>query len=215
MVHTRNGSSYSVQPDGCGKRRGKTKSRSGNSSSRNTHLEDARVSPHYPRSASTNFDVNSDSKLIHDNVSRDEPFLSGSNRDLSILIQELVQSSQREGVGNTPKPLAGGHELLLTNQEPSGSGENHRTLRDMEPIVSQRQGQKDKELVEKSKFFIHRPEEGTGNDSSFGERRPSGVYQLQTRSRRVQRQTQKTSEEPQRSQEPSIKGKRQSQLAQN
>ncbi|MBW0504949.1 hypothetical protein O181_044664 [Austropuccinia psidii MF-1] len=41
------------------------------------------------------------------------------------------------------KPLAGGHELLLTHQELSGSGEDQRTLR------------------------------------SFGDRRPSGVYQLQ------------------------------------
>ncbi|MBW0468273.1 hypothetical protein O181_007988 [Austropuccinia psidii MF-1] len=47
--------------------------------------------------------------------------LIGSNRDLSILIQEFVQRSQRGGVGNMFKPLAGGHELLLTNQELSGS----------------------------------------------------------------------------------------------
>ncbi|MBW0578957.1 hypothetical protein O181_118672 [Austropuccinia psidii MF-1] len=79
-----------------------------------------------------------------------------------------------------PKPLAGGHELLLTHQELSGSGEDHRTPRWLEPIVLQRQGQKDKELVEEPKSFIHRPEEGTGNDSSFGERGPSGVYQIQT-----------------------------------
>ncbi|MBW0559337.1 hypothetical protein O181_099052 [Austropuccinia psidii MF-1] len=94
-------------------------------------------------------------------------------------IQKLVQSSQRRGVGNMPKPLAGGHELLLTHQELSGSGEDHRTLRRVEPPVLQRQGQKDKELVEEPKSFIHRPEEGTGNDSSFGDRSPSGVYQLQ------------------------------------
>ncbi|MBW0574885.1 hypothetical protein O181_114600 [Austropuccinia psidii MF-1] len=49
----------------------------------------------------------------------------------------------------------------------------------MEPPVLQRQGQKDKELVEEPKSFIHRPEEGTGNDSSFGDRGPSGIYQLQ------------------------------------
>ncbi|MBW0555434.1 hypothetical protein O181_095149 [Austropuccinia psidii MF-1] len=49
MVHTRNGSNYSVQPDGCGQGRGKTKSRSAKSSSRKTHLEDARVAPHSPR----------------------------------------------------------------------------------------------------------------------------------------------------------------------
>ncbi|MBW0571170.1 hypothetical protein O181_110885 [Austropuccinia psidii MF-1] len=79
----------------------------------------------------------------------------------------------------------------------------------MEPPVLQRQGQKDKELVEEPKSFIYRPEERVGNDSSFGNRGTSGVYQLQTSSRSVQGQAQGTSEE-ERSQEPS----RQSQLAQ-
>ncbi|MBW0581073.1 hypothetical protein O181_120788 [Austropuccinia psidii MF-1] len=64
MVHDRIGRSYSVQPDGFGQRRGKTKSRSGRSSSKEKHLENARVSPHSPRSAPTNFDVNSEYELI-------------------------------------------------------------------------------------------------------------------------------------------------------
>ncbi|MBW0582317.1 hypothetical protein O181_122032 [Austropuccinia psidii MF-1] len=111
-----------------------------------------------------------------------------------------------------PKPLAGGHELLITHQELSGSGEEHRTLRRVEPIALQRQGQKDEELVEKPKSFICRPE-GIGNDPSFG-RRPSGVYQLQISSRISQREAQRTSEEEERSQEPSWKGKRKRKLAQ-
>ncbi|MBW0499227.1 hypothetical protein O181_038942 [Austropuccinia psidii MF-1] len=61
---------------------------------------------------------------------------------------------------------------------------------------------------------MHRPEEGVGNDPSLRKRRPSGVYQLQTSPIMVQRQSQKTSEEAERSQEPSRKGKWQSQLAQ-
>ncbi|MBW0544402.1 hypothetical protein O181_084117 [Austropuccinia psidii MF-1] len=81
-----------------------------------------------------------------------------------------------------PKPLAGGHELLLTHQELSGSGEDHRAHRRVELIVLKRQGQKDKELVEEPKSFICRPEEGILNDPSFG-RRPSSIYQLQTSSR--------------------------------
>ncbi|MBW0499286.1 hypothetical protein O181_039001 [Austropuccinia psidii MF-1] len=122
-------------------------SRSGKSYSRKTHLEDARVAPHSPRAAPTNFDMNSESESIHDTISRAEPFSSRSNRNLSMPIQELVHSSQRGGVVNMPKPLAGAP--LLTHQELSGSVEDHRTLRRMEPIVLQRQGQKDKELAEK------------------------------------------------------------------
>ncbi|MBW0513979.1 hypothetical protein O181_053694 [Austropuccinia psidii MF-1] len=129
-------------------------------------------------------------------------------------IQKLVQSSERRGVGNMPKPLAGGHELLLTHQELSGSGEDHGALRRFKPTVLQRQSQKGKELVYESKSFIQRPEEGTGNNSSFGDRRPNGVYPLQTSSRSVQGQAQRTSEEAERSQEPSRQGQRQNQLAQ-
>ncbi|MBW0593780.1 hypothetical protein O181_133495 [Austropuccinia psidii MF-1] len=113
-----------------------------------------------------------------------------------------------------PKPLAGAHELLLTHQELSGSGEDHRTLGSLEPIVLQRQGQKDEKFVEEPKSFIHRPEERVGNDSSFGDRGPSGVYQFQTSSRSVQGQDQRTLEEAKSSQERSKQGQRQSQLAQ-
>ncbi|MBW0473415.1 hypothetical protein O181_013130 [Austropuccinia psidii MF-1] len=80
------------------------------------------------------------------------------------------------------------------------------------PSISQ-EGQKDKELVEEQKSFIHRPEEIVGNDPRFGEKRPSGVYQLQTSSRNVQIQAQKTPEVAERSQEPSGQQQRQSQLA--
>ncbi|MBW0578362.1 hypothetical protein O181_118077 [Austropuccinia psidii MF-1] len=188
MVHTRNGRNYSVQPDGCGQGICKTKSRSERYSSRKTHLEDARVAPHSPRSVPTEFDVNSESELINGNISRAEPCSGGRNRNISMPVQKLVHIIQRRRVGNMPKPLAGGHELLLTHQSLSGSGEDHRALR--------------------------RPEERVGNDSSFGDRGPSGVYQLQTSSRSVRGQAQETSEEEERYQEPSRQGERQSQLAQ-
>ncbi|MBW0503588.1 hypothetical protein O181_043303 [Austropuccinia psidii MF-1] len=113
-----------------------------------------------------------------------------------------------------PKPFTGSHELLLTHQELSGSGENHRTLRRMEAIFLQIQGQKDKELFEEAKSFIHRPESGVGNDSSLGEKRPSGIYQLQTSSRNVQGKAQGSSKEAEMSQDPSRQGQRLSLLAQ-
>ncbi|MBW0516952.1 hypothetical protein O181_056667 [Austropuccinia psidii MF-1] len=141
MVHTRNGSSHSVQPDGPGKQRGKAGTKSSKSSSRKTHLEDARTAPHSTRPVPENFDVNSVPELIEVDVLRAEPVPSGSHRNISVLIQKLVQSSKQIGVGNMPKPLAGGHELLLTHQEISGSGEYHRILRRVEPIVLQIQGQ--------------------------------------------------------------------------
>ncbi|MBW0521967.1 hypothetical protein O181_061682 [Austropuccinia psidii MF-1] len=177
-------------------------------------MEDSRVAPHSPRSVQSNFDMNYESGLIHNIILRAEPLSSGINRYLSMPIQKLVQSSQRRGVGNIPKHLAGGNELLLTHQEHSGSGEDHRTLRGLEPIVLQIKSHKDKELVEEPKSFIHRPGEGIGNDSSFGDRRPGGVHQLKKSYRSVQRQAQRTSEEAERYQEQLMLEKRQSQLAQ-
>ncbi|MBW0549842.1 hypothetical protein O181_089557 [Austropuccinia psidii MF-1] len=193
MVHTRNGINYSVQADGCGQGRGNTKSRSEKYSSRKTHLEDSRFSPHSPRSAPTDLDVNSESELIYDNISRVEPFSSGSNRNLLMSIQELVHISQRGGVGNMPKPLAGGHELLLTYQKIYGSGEDHETITRLRPIFLQRQDQK-KELEMTPALDKEDPVESTS-------------------SRSVEEQAQKTSEETERLQEPSGTRKRKSQLA--
>ncbi|MBW0484763.1 hypothetical protein O181_024478 [Austropuccinia psidii MF-1] len=116
---------------------------------------------------------------------------SGSHRNIPVQVQNLVKIRQGRGVGNMPKPLEGGHELLLTHQELSGSGEYHRALGRMEPIVLQRQGQKDEKLVEEPNSFIHRPEEGVGNDPSFGERRSSSINQLHTSCRGVQGKSQK------------------------
>ncbi|MBW0543512.1 hypothetical protein O181_083227 [Austropuccinia psidii MF-1] len=90
--------------------------------------------PQFPKVCTTDFDVSSDPELIHDNIFRAEPFSSGSNRKISMPIKKLVQSSQRRGVGNMPKPLEWGHELLLTHQGLSGSGEEHRTLRGWSPL---------------------------------------------------------------------------------
>ncbi|MBW0468639.1 hypothetical protein O181_008354 [Austropuccinia psidii MF-1] len=91
----------------------------------------------------------------------------------------ISQEKQKKRSGKYAQAFCRGNELLLTHQQLSGSGEDHRALRRVEPTVLQRKGQNNKELVEETKSFIHRPEEGTGNDSSFGERRPSGIYQLQ------------------------------------
>ncbi|MBW0467396.1 hypothetical protein O181_007111 [Austropuccinia psidii MF-1] len=101
--------------------------------------------PHSPRSVPTMFDINSEPELIQGNVLRAESFPSGSNRNISVPVQTLVQSSQGRGVGNIPKPLEGAYELLPIHKDISRSGEDHSNLRMMESIVLQRQDEK-KEL---------------------------------------------------------------------
>ncbi|MBW0532748.1 hypothetical protein O181_072463, partial [Austropuccinia psidii MF-1] len=186
----------SRKPDRPGQGRVKTRARSSKSSSRKTHLEDSRTAPHFPRSVTTSFDVNSEPELIEGNVLRAEPLSSGSNRNISVPIQKLVQSSKRRGVRNMPKPLAGVHELLLTHQELSGPGEDHRNLRRVEPIFLQRQGQKDKELVEEPKSLSVDQKKELEMTSALEE----GPVES-TSSRNIQREAQRTSKEEQRSQE--------------
>ncbi|MBW0468804.1 hypothetical protein O181_008519 [Austropuccinia psidii MF-1] len=138
MVHTRNRSSYSVQPDGSGKGgRGKNRAKTGTPSSRKTHLREARFSPYSPRSVSTTFEMKSETELIQDNFLRVEPLLSGSHRDTSIQVQKLVQGIQGRRVGNIPKPLPGCYELPVTNKQLSASVEDHKALGRFESIILQ------------------------------------------------------------------------------
>ncbi|MBW0551427.1 hypothetical protein O181_091142 [Austropuccinia psidii MF-1] len=157
MVHNRNGRNYSVQPHGSGQGIDKTRTRAGRTSSRKAHLEDSRAVPHFPRSLPKTFEINSEPELIQGNFLRVEPLPSGSHRNISVPVQKMVQRSQGRGVANLSKPLEGDHELLLTHQELSGSGAENRTLRRMESLFLQGQGQKDEELVEEPKSSINRP----------------------------------------------------------
>ncbi|MBW0539470.1 hypothetical protein O181_079185 [Austropuccinia psidii MF-1] len=148
MVHTRNESNYSVQPDGSGQGRGNIRTRFGRPSSTKAHFEDSGVLPHSPRSVQTTFDINPKPELIQGNALKVEPLPNRSHRNISVPVKNLVKRSQGGGVGNLSKPLAGSHELLLTHQELSGSEEDHRTLRRMESLVFQGKCQKVKESVE-------------------------------------------------------------------
>ncbi|MBW0526626.1 hypothetical protein O181_066341 [Austropuccinia psidii MF-1] len=102
-----NGSTCSVQPGGSVQGRGKTRARYGGPSSRKAHLEDYRVAPHSPRSVPRTFYIKSDPELIQDSFLSFELLLSCSRRNISVPVQNLVQSSQVRGVANMPKPLEG------------------------------------------------------------------------------------------------------------
>ncbi|MBW0562028.1 hypothetical protein O181_101743 [Austropuccinia psidii MF-1] len=90
MVHTRNGRNYSVQPDGC------RPSPEVASIPQERHIWRMLELPPFPRSACTNFDVNSESELIHDSISSAEPISSAGNKYLPMPIQELVREAKEE-----------------------------------------------------------------------------------------------------------------------
>ncbi|MBW0533299.1 hypothetical protein O181_073014 [Austropuccinia psidii MF-1] len=192
MVHTRNRSNYLVQQDGSGQGRGNNRTSSEGLPQERCIWRMARLPPISSKSAPKTFNINSDPELIQGNVLRVEKIASGSHGNISVPVQKLVQRSQGRGVGNSSKTLEGGHELLFTHQEVSGSREEHRTLRRMVSLVLQGKGKKDKKLVEEQKSFIHRPEERVQNDSRFGERRTSSIKKMQTSSRIAQRTSEET-----------------------
>ncbi|MBW0592790.1 hypothetical protein O181_132505, partial [Austropuccinia psidii MF-1] len=63
---------------------------------------------------------------------------------------KIGSEQQRKRSGKYAKPLAGGYELLLTHQELSGSGEDHRILRRVGPFSC-------KERVKKIKNWLKDP----------------------------------------------------------
>ncbi|MBW0460622.1 hypothetical protein O181_000337 [Austropuccinia psidii MF-1] len=191
MVRTRNGSKYSVQPDGSGKGRGNTRDKNWEVFFKEDPYGGCQTCPPSLRSVPTASDINSEPDLIQGNVLRVKQFPSGTHRNKSVPLPKLVQRSQARGMENFLKPLEGDHELLFTHKELSGPGGDHRTLRGMESLVFQGQCQRDKELVEELNSFIHRPEERVENDPRFGEGRPSGINQPQASFRSVQRQSQR------------------------
>ncbi|MBW0503315.1 hypothetical protein O181_043030 [Austropuccinia psidii MF-1] len=109
--------------------------------------------PHSPRSVPTIFDIKSDLELIQGNVLRSEPPTSGSHRNISVPVQTMVQKIRGRGIGNFSRPLAGGHELLITHQEISGSGEENRNLRRMKSLVFQRESQNLKNWLKKQSLL--------------------------------------------------------------
>ncbi|MBW0572385.1 hypothetical protein O181_112100 [Austropuccinia psidii MF-1] len=132
-------------------------------------------------------------------------------------MEEMIQSKQMdlEMEEERPGPNLEGipqerHIWRIPEFSLIPQGEDHRTLRRMKSFVLQRKGQKDEELIEEKKYFIHILEERVGNDPSFGERMTTSVNKIQTSSRIAQR----TSGETERSQEQSRQGKRKGKSAQ-
>ncbi|MBW0579750.1 hypothetical protein O181_119465 [Austropuccinia psidii MF-1] len=205
MVHTRNGTKYSIQPDGCGQGRGKTRARK--SSLRKTCLEDSTVAPHSPRSIPTNLDVNSEPELIEGNILRAEPFPSGRNRNISVPIQKLVQRSKRREI--FPSLWQGAMNSYLHIKNFLGQENTIELLGGWRPLSC-------KEKVKKMKNWSKNKSLLSIDQKKEQEMTPALKKEgpvASTSSRSVQRQSQRTSEEAERSQEPSRRGKRQSQLA--
>ncbi|MBW0561915.1 hypothetical protein O181_101630, partial [Austropuccinia psidii MF-1] len=95
----------------------------------------------------------------------------GSNRNMSVSVQELVYGGKASGVGTSSKSLDRKNELLSSSEEAHGPRKDRRTSEKLDTHVLQGTSLTDKSLVEKPKHVIRGPEEEVGTRKG---QQPSG-----------------------------------------
>ncbi|MBW0523490.1 hypothetical protein O181_063205 [Austropuccinia psidii MF-1] len=125
-------------------------------------MEDARTSTSSQRLAST-FDTliqSPEAEITAIAVFRPESISPGSNRNITVSVQELVHGSKTERVGTSPKSLDRHHELISSSEEVHRARKDRGTSEGLDIHVLQRKRPTDKSLVEKPKHVIRGPKEG-------------------------------------------------------
>ncbi|MBW0495080.1 hypothetical protein O181_034795 [Austropuccinia psidii MF-1] len=79
---------------------------------------------------------------------RPESFPVRNNRDIPVLLQELVYGSKEEGVGTSSKSLNRQNELLYSSEEIHGARKDRRTSEGLDTYFLQGKSTRDKSLVE-------------------------------------------------------------------
>ncbi|MBW0502687.1 hypothetical protein O181_042402 [Austropuccinia psidii MF-1] len=90
---------------------------------------------------------------------RPESFPAGNNRDIPVLVQELVYGGKAAGVGTSSKSLNRQNELLSSSEEAHGPRKDRRTSERLDTHVLEGASPTDKSLVEKPNHFVRQPEE--------------------------------------------------------
>ncbi|MBW0584602.1 hypothetical protein O181_124317 [Austropuccinia psidii MF-1] len=90
------------------------------------------------------------------------PVPKGNNRDIPVLVQELVYCSKAAGVGTSAKSLHRHNELISSREEANGPRKDRGPSEVLETHVFQRKSPTDKSLVEKQKHFFRGPEDEVG-----------------------------------------------------
>ncbi|MBW0533861.1 hypothetical protein O181_073576 [Austropuccinia psidii MF-1] len=124
-------------------------------------MEDARISTSSQRLAST-FDTlieipEADITAIA--VVRPESLSTGNNRDITVLIQELVYGGKEARVGTPPNSLDRHHELISLSEKVHGARKDRGTSEGLDTHTLQRKTPTDKSLVDKPKPVIRGTEE--------------------------------------------------------
>ncbi|MBW0463337.1 hypothetical protein O181_003052 [Austropuccinia psidii MF-1] len=162
MTHSRSGSNYSIQSNGSGPGNSSHKSKGQDCQPRGeAQMEDARTSNSSQRLARI-FDTLIeilDADITAIPVVRPEPFSTGNNRNIPVLVQELAYGSKAAGVGTSAKSLDRNNELISPSEEVHGPRNNRGSSEGLDTHVLQRTSPTDKSLVEKPKHVVRGPEE--------------------------------------------------------
>ncbi|MBW0536042.1 hypothetical protein O181_075757 [Austropuccinia psidii MF-1] len=174
MTLSRNGSNYSIQSNGSGPGHSSHKSKGQDCQPRGeAQMEDARTSTGSQILASTFYTLiripEADITTIP--VVRPESFPTGNNRNIPVMIQELVYGGKAAGVGTSSKYLDRHNELISSSEEFHGPRKDRRSSEGLDTHVWKRRSPTDKSLVQKPKHVVRGPEEEVG--SSKGQQ-PSG-----------------------------------------
>ncbi|MBW0558528.1 hypothetical protein O181_098243 [Austropuccinia psidii MF-1] len=127
-------------------------------------MEDARASTSYQRLAST-FDSlieSPEADITAIAVVRPESLSTGNNRDIPVLIHELVYVGKEARVRTPPKSLDRHHELISSSAKVHGARKDRGTSEGLDTHVLQSKIPTDKSLVEKPKPVIRGPEQEVG-----------------------------------------------------
>ncbi|MBW0579772.1 hypothetical protein O181_119487 [Austropuccinia psidii MF-1] len=90
---------------------------------------------------------------------RPEPFPTGNNRYIPVLVQELVYGSKASAVGTSSKSLDRNNELISSSEDVHWPRKEIGPSEALEAHVLQRKSPPDKSIVEKPKHFVKGPEE--------------------------------------------------------
>ncbi|MBW0569408.1 hypothetical protein O181_109123 [Austropuccinia psidii MF-1] len=169
-------------------------------------MEDARTSTNSQRLAST-FDTTIESPeadITAIPVVTPESFPTGSNRNITVSIQELVYGCKAAGVGTSAKSLDRHNKLMSLSEEIHGSKKDRGSSEGLDTHFLQRTSPTHKILVEKPKHVVRVPEE------EFGPRKgqqPSGSSPSLHKQKSASKSAKQGKENPKKQSEGKAKGK--------
>ncbi|MBW0527456.1 hypothetical protein O181_067171 [Austropuccinia psidii MF-1] len=135
---------------------------------------------------------------------RTESSPTGNNRNIPVLIQELVYGAKAAGVKASGKSLDRHNELICSSDEFNGPRKDRGSSEGLDTHVLQRTSRTDKSLVEKPKHVVRGPEEEVGPSKG---QQPSGSSPSLQKQNWPQKVPKKRQASPKEQSEGQAKGK--------